>query len=589
MRIKLIHIVIALAWTVFPSDIVFAQKKKKQQDETSASTGIKSREAEFYFTEAEKFFILEDYAKALVYYQKALDILPENGTIHYKIAEVLSRGGKQDDLVRASLSIEQALKYERKNKYFFLLGASINANLTRFDKSAQLYETMLQEIPGTEEYLFELALVYQYSNNQAEALKTYTRAESFFGINETSSFQKQRIYLEQGKIAEAIEEGEKLLKAFPEEEQYAVGLAELLSQQNQTGKAITLLENFRKEVGTAPNATVLLSALYRDAGREEDARQLLRKVFDDPSVDVGSKLIVLGTYNAELNQNKEKNVSDLGKENFVLELFIKLEKDYPTDENIHILGGDLYLAIGKNVEAERQYAEAIRLTEVNFEVWQNLLYLQTQREAFDEVINNSEKALEYFPNQSMLHYFNGLAHLRKHHYNEAAAALEMGKKLSVSNPAMTSEINSMLGEAYNGAKQYEKSDNAFEESLVFNPNNYIVINNYSYYLALRKASLDKAEKMSSHLIKDNPDNATFLDTHAWVLYARQKYREAKKIMERVIASGQANSTHYEHYGDILFKLGEIDMAVQQWEKAKSMLNGPNETLNKKIANRKIYE
>lgn len=573
---------------VLPPGIVSAQKKKKQ-DAPTPSDGIKSRESEFYFTEAEKFFILEDYAKALVYYQKALDILPENATIHYKIAEVLSRGEKPDDLIRASLSIEQALKFERKNKYFYLLGAGIYANLNRFDKAAQLYETLLQEVPDTEDYLYELALVYQYSNKPAEAIKVYNRAEKFFGVNETSSLQKQRLYLETNKIAEAIQEIEKLAQAFPDEEQYTVRLAELLSQQNQVDRAILILEKFRSENSTAPAATVLLAGLYRDAGKEDHARQLLNAIFDDPEVDISSKLIILGTYNAELNQGKSRNTTDPKKEEFALELFSKLKSEYPNDGNVHILGGDLYLSIGRNNDAEFEYGEAIRLTEVNFEVWQNLLYLQSQRNAFNDIIKTSEKALEFYPNQSMLYYFNGLAHLRKGQFKESISSLEMAKRMSANNPGMTSEVNSMLGDAYNGSKEYEKSDKAYEEALKHNPNNYTVLNNYAYYLALRKANLEKAEKMSTLLIKNNPDNATFLDTHAWVLYVRQKYKEARKVIERALGTGQANATHFEHYGDILFRLGEVDLAVQQWEKAKSLLTAGSEILNKKIANRKIYE
>lgn len=56
-----------------------------------------------------------------------------------------------------------------------------------------------------------------------------------------------------------------------------------------------------------------------------------------------------------------------------------------------------------------------------------------------------------------------------------------------------------------------------------------------------------------------------------------------------MATGKANATHLEHYGDILFRLGDVDQAVEQWEKAKGMLNAGTENLNKKIANRKIYE
>ncbi|MBX2968028.1 MAG: tetratricopeptide repeat protein [Cyclobacteriaceae bacterium] len=564
-----------------------AQKKKK--GEPGAPGSLKAREAEFYFTEGEKYFILEDFAKALVYYQKALDILPENATLHYKIAEVLSMGSKEDDVIRASLSIEQALKYERKNKFFYLLAASIYSNLSKFDKAAHHYETMLNEVPGTEEYLYELAAVYQYAGKQTEAIKAYNRAEQVFGVNETSSTQKQQLYWEMNKMPEAIEEGEKLLRVFPDEERYAVGFAEFLSRNNQMQRAVQILESFIRENLAAPNASMLLAGLYRDLDQEEEARQLLLNIFNNPEVEYNSKLIVLSTYNAELNQAKARQTNDANKEGFALELFSRLTSQYPTEVNTHILGGDLYLSIGKNAEAERHYLKAIELGEVNFEVWQNLLYLQIQREAYDAVIDNSEKALEYYPNQSMLYYFNGMAHLRKKRYKPASASLEQGKRLASSNPGMTSEINALLGEAYNGTREYEKSDKAFDDALAFNPNNAVVLNNYSYYLALRKASLEKAEKMSALLVKNNPDNATFLDTYAWVLYMRQKYREARKVMERAIATGNANATHIEHYGDILFQLGDVDQAVEQWEKAKGMLNASNENLNKKIANRKIYE
>jgi tetratricopeptide (TPR) repeat protein len=572
------------------SGAAFAQKKKKPESTSPPVNGsMKSREAEFYFTEAEKYFVLEDYAKAMGYYQKALDILPENATIHYKMAEVLSRSEKPDDLIRASLSIEQALTYERKNKFFYLLAIAIYSDLNRFDRATQLYETLLREVSGTEEYLYELAILYQFSGKPSEAIKIYNRAEEIFGVQETSSLQKQRIYLELEKINEALEEGTKLVKAFPDEEQYTAGLAELLSVTGQKEKAITLLENFRIENKESSGVSILLAGLYLDLGQEAKAQQLLNELFDDPDVEYSSKLMILGTYSRELNNLKAKNSTDTAKEGFVIDLYLKLKNEYANEVNTYIIGGDIYLSLGQYSEAEKEYKQAISLGEVNFEVWQNLLYLLTQRNGFSDMLTYSEKALDYYPNQSMLYFFNGMANLRKNQYREAVASLETGKRLSSSNPSMTAELNALLGDAYNGTKDYVKSNKAYDEALAFNPTNYVVLNNYAYYLALRKEDLEKAEKMSSLLIKNNPDNATFLDTHAWVLYTRQKYKDAKKVMERAIASGEANATHFEHYGDILYKLGETDQAVQQWQKAKELLTSANEVLNKKIANRKLYD
>lgn len=564
-----------------------AQRRKK--DEQSPVASVKLREAEFYFTEGEKHFILEDYAKALLYYQKSLDIFPENATVHYKIAQVLSQTQKREDLQKAAASIQLALTLEKKNKYFYLLAAEIYANLTQFDKAAQTYEALFSELPDAQDHLFELAAIYQYANQKEEAIKAYTRAENFSGINDISSLQKARLYFELNKPGEAIREGEKLMDAFPDEERYAVAMAEMASQNNLKEKAITYLEKFIAANESAGSAKMLLAGLYRDTNQEDRARQLLIAAFSDPELELSSKLIVLGTYNAELNQARTSNHVDPNKEKFALELFAILEKQHGEEDNVHILGGDLHLTLNKKSEARKQYLEAIRLGSTTFEVWQNLLYLETQLEQYDDVLTHSEQAMEYHPNQAMVYYFNGIANLRKKKNREAALAFEQAKKLSASNTTLLSDLNGLLGDAYNASKEYEKSDKAYEDALALNANNDVILNNYSYYLALRKTNLEKAEKMASQLIRNNPNNATYLDTYAWVLYTREKYKDAKKVMEKALASGLASATHFEHYGDILFKLGEVENAVKQWEKAKNMLTTSSETLNKKIANRRIYE
>jgi len=564
-----------------------AQKRKRGAEESPQ--GIRLREAEFYFTEGEKFFILEDYAKALVYYQRAMEINPENATIHYKVAEVLSRSDKQDDLVKASLSIEQALKLDRENKYFYLLAATIYNSLGRFDKAADAYESMMKSVKGTEEYLYEVAAVYQHAGQPQEAIKAYNRAQEIFGLNEVSSIQKLKLLLEAGKSGEAMAEGEKLLKAFPDEERYLMAFTEVISKHGMRTQAIRYLEDFVERHPEAGGVKMLLAGFYRDTGLEEKARPFIISLFENPEIQLSSKLIILGAYNAELNDNKSNKIQDAEKESFAVELYEKLKEEYPNDPSVHIVGGDLYLSTGKNREALAEYLKAVETgAPVNFEVYENLLFLEVKLEQWDQVIRDAEDALEIFPNQSVIHYFSGLAHLRKRHYSEATASLEQAKRLSSSNAALSAEISSQLGEAYNATRQYAKSDKAYEDALTFNPNNATVLNNYSYYLAVRKENLEKAEKMSATLIKNHPENPTFLDTYAWVLFTREKYKEARKVMERAITTGKATATHFEHYGDILYKLGDIDGAVRQWEKARG-LNANSETLNKKIANRKIYE
>ncbi len=563
-----------------------AQRDKRKKGGEPPSKAVRASEAEAVFTEGEKFFILEDYSKALLYFLRAYEIDSENAAIAYKIAEVLVKSNKDEDLIKATTYIEQALRLEKKNKYYYLLASNIYNSQGLFSKSAQALETMIKEVPYTEEYLYELASIYLFDKKEADALKAYNRAESILGINEASSLQKQRIYLDQGKIEDAIREGEKLIEAFPDEERYVLALAETLSQSKQTARAIIYLEKYMKENPTSSAGKMLLGGLYRDSGNEEKSRALVTELFNDPKSSLNSKLIMLGTYNETLARARASGKPDTNLETFVLSLYNKLEQTDPTDANVQLSGGDLFMSLDMPKEAKARYLKSIRLGANSYEAWQNLLYLETQEKKYDSVILYAEEALEFFPNQSNVYYFNGYAHLRKRDYRNATQLLEQAKRLTKNNEQQVAEINSMLGDAYQAIKEYDKSAKAYDEALEFNPMNDIVLNNYSYYLSLRKADLEKAEKMSSLLVKNHPDNISYLDTHAWVLYNREKYKEAKKVMERALTLDKPSAINYEHYGDILYQLGDVEEAVEQWRKAKA-LGSLNQEIDKKIANRKI--
>ena len=566
--------------------VAYGQKDKKRKPGARQASEAQLREAEFFFVEAEKYFILEDYSKALLYFQRVNELNPDNSTVHYKIAEILSKSHTGDDQMMASANIEKALSLEKKNKYYYLLAANIYSNLTQFGKAAQALETMMKEIEGTEEYLYQLAAIYQFDNEKEEAIKAYNKAEALLGIDEVSSLQKQQLYFDMGKTKEAMQEWQKLIDQFPSEEQYVIRYAETLKQHNLVGEAIQVLERYVADQAATGSAKMLLAGLYGENNQEEKARTLIGDSFEDPSLDVNGKVMIVGNYAATLSKQYENGNTDEKLETFTLALLRKLKAAHPGEPAVHIVAGDLYLGLGKKSEAKNEYLTAIRRGSTSFEAWQNLLFLESELNQFDSIIIHSEQGFEIFPNQAMLYYFNGYAYLRKNQFREATPPLEQAKKLSASNQGLVSEINGLLGDAYNSIKEYKKSDESYEAALAFNPNNDLILNNYSYYLALRNEFLDKAERMSAQAIKNNPNNHSYLDTYAWVLFTRGKYKEAKKVMDKIIQTNPDNPIFYEHYGDILFKLGKVEEAVAQWEKAKS-LDGGNELINKKIANRKL--
>ncbi len=569
----------------------FAQRKKKKSSSKEKITDLSSlkakpnpREAEYFFTEGQKYFILEDYAKSLVLFRKSLENSPNNAAIYYKIAEVMI---KVNDLDKAQFNATKALALDDTNKYYYLLLANIHTQKGDFKEASVVFENLISKIPGTEEYLLELASYYLYQERYDEAITAYNRLAEKYGINEQISQQKQKILLKLNRFDEAVAEARSLVSHFPGEERYIIGLAELYVANNKEEEAIPFLEELLMSNPENARARLILAEIYREKGDNEKSFENLKAAFSDSDMEVKVKIEMLAGIAAQISAEGDKNKAFV-KEHAVA-LGEKLVEIHPEDARAHAVLGDLFVAIGQKESAVLSYLESLKLDDSTFPAWQNLLQLEVQLNKIDDVIKHSETALEIFPNQNTLYYYSGVAHLQKNHFQEAIFALEQGKKLSSSSLELVSVFNGLLGDAYNGNKEYNKSDQAYQAALDFDPDNYGVLNNYSYYLALRKDKLELAKKMSYRVVRANPKNITYLDTYAWVLYHIGDYEEAKKAIERAFeAKDGVSATHYEHYGDILYKMGNVDEAVRQWQIAKGM-DASLEFINKKIADRKLYE
>ena len=118
---------------------------------------------------------------------------------------------------------------------------------------------------------------------------------------------------------------------------------------------------------------------------------------------------------------------------------------------------------------------------------------------------------------------------------------------------------------------------AYDSSLVYNPNNINTLNNYAYYLSVERTNLDKAEEMSFITVKAEPENATYLDTYAWILFEKGRYTEARIYIEQAMKNGgDSSQVIVEHCGDIYFKLGDKDKALEYWKKADAMGSTPED-------------
>jgi Tfp pilus assembly protein PilF len=146
-----------------------------------------------------------------------------------------------------------------------------------------------------------------------------------------------------------------------------------------------------------------------------------------------------------------------------------------------------------------------------------------------------------------------------------------------------------LGDAYNALKDFPNSERNYDEALLLDPKNEYVLNNFAYYLSLRKDKLEKAEKMSKLTLDLQPENINYLDTYAWILFQQGKYEDAKIYLQKAVSIGTDKSAVvFEHYGDVLFKLNDTTEAIKYWELANSK-GGASEMIGKKLKEKKYYE
>ncbi|WP_138482721.1 tetratricopeptide repeat protein [Dyadobacter bucti] len=556
-----------------------AQRRNKDREkgpEKTEATSVRLEE-ESLATEGMKFMMKDEPARALPVFEKLVQAKSQDGASHYLLASALLKLERFDD---ALVSSKKAYELNKENIFFAQQLAELYAKKRKYAEAAEIYETLLTKSPENIQYGIELAAVYVFNDQFDKAINTYNVLEKTLGVTEEITHQKQQLYLRQNNLEKALSEAKKLIASEPGEVSYRVELAEMLIANDRIVEAVSPLEDALKINPDEAQAHVLLADIYRRNGDVQKCNQELKLVFANPNLDADPKIRVLTGYLTML-----KTEAELGD---ALVLAKQLSDTHPNEPRVNVIYAELLMRQNKKAEAREMFMKAALADGSVFQVWGAILQLDNDLNQPDSLLVHSEKALELFPNQGMFWYSNGIANLVKKNFKEAISSLEESLKL-MDKPDMIPYINAQLGDAYNGLGEHAKSDAAYELALQGNPDNDHVLNNYSYFLSLRKEKLDLALKMSEKLVNTHKDNPTYLDTYAWVLYIRKDYKKAKEYLEKaMLDSSGVSGTIVEHYGDVLFKLGERDNAVAQWKKAKRM-GETTELLDKKIATGALHE
>ena len=547
------------------------------------------REAtEALFIDGVKYLELEDPTRALEKLVKAWQLDPTNAAINYKLAET---SAKLNQLPEALAYGKAAVRLEPKNRFYYLLLAQLYTGQQQYEDAADVYAGLLREVPDSEKYLFPLADLYILTSRYDQALDALGRAEKKFGVVEETAFKKQQIYLKRHDLAKAVAEGEALIAAYPLEVRYVLGLAALLATNNEPGKAQEQIDRALRLAPDHPQALLLHADLRRRFDDPAAAEEDVRRAFRSPDLDIDDRVRILVEYikrlaPAETTPNPSPEQRQARQT--ALDLAALTVQTNPREAKAYAVSGDLQTLLGLKTEARTSYLSAVRFDNSKFKIWQQIVLLDAELNQTDSLLRHSDRALALFPNQPILYLYNGTALLVRKDYAKAARSLEYGRKLVADEPDVRWRFDGQLGDAYDYLKQYDKSAAAYDAALAVQPDNPEVLNNYAYHLAVRGQQLEKARTMSERLIKLQPNVANYLDTHAWVLYKLGEYEPARGFLERALKD-RPDPDVLEHYGDVLWRLGRPDDALQQWQRARQLQREPSDTLERKIHDKNLYE
>jgi len=569
---KFLYSIACILWCAYSS---FAQDI--DHDKLTVSKNVAS---DALFFDAVKAKMLGEYKQQEALLQKFIKERPEVAAAYYDLAEIELATNKTEE---AEKNIQKAIHLKEENEWYKETYANILRIQRKYREAGDVYKELAQTSDYNDEAYYNAAMNYEKARMFKEALAMLDKMLSSSFKTDFVLQKKEEIYLEMNDLDGAIKIAQELIERNPKEGFYLDNLARLYLNNGKSQKA---LEIYKEGIRKFPNEPALQKGLAdyyqknKDTARYDD--YAIQTILN-PELDETSQALLLQQYLGEVEGDSLRK----GKAIVVAQ---KLLEQQPNSPLMQAFYGQILARNNQPDEAAKYLKMALENDPSKFELWQELLLVYVTANNPDSLVASGNKALDYFPNNAMIHYFTGLGYLNQKKFTNAVKSLNAAIEFQPEdNTLLLADMYSSLGDAYNFLKEYTRSDSAYEKSLHINKDNPSVLNNYSYYLSLRDTRLEEAEKMSKRSLELRPGEATFLDTYGWVLYKQGKYTDAKKYIEEALkVNPNADGTLYDHLGDIHYKLKEVEKAVENWKLAKEK-GTDNTFIDKKIQEKKLYE
>ena len=567
-------------WTLVSCGTVKSTREKPAVALAQSSlTPEQQRKYDYFFLEAMRLKEKKDYASAFGLLQHCLDIHPNAASALYEVSQYYMF---LRQVPQGQEALEKAVANAPDNYWYSQGLASLYQQQNELDKAVTLLEQMVVRFPAKQDPLFNLLDLYGRQEKYDEVISTLNRLEKRRGKNEQLSMEKFRIYLQMKDDKKAFQEIESLVQEYPMDMRYQVILGDVYLQNGKKQEAYDVYQKVLAAEPDNPMAIFSMASYYKQTGQEElyqqqlDTLLLNKKVTPDTKVGVMRQMIVE-------NEQADKDSTQ------IIALFDRIMKQEQDDPQIPMLYAQYLLS--KNMEAESVpvLEQVVDLDPTNNAARMMLIGAAVKKEDYKQIIKVCEPGIEATPDALEFYYYLAVA------YNQAEKpdsvisickrALE--HKTADGKKEIVSEFYSILGDMYHTQKQMKEAYAAYDSALVYNPSNIGALNNYAYYLSVERRDLDKAEEMSYKTVKAEPNNATYLDTYAWILFEKGNYAEARIYIDNAMKSegGDKSDVIVEHCGDIYYMTGDVDGALTYWKKALEM-GSESKTLKQKIEKKK---
>ena len=541
------------------------------------------RKAEYIFMEAQKYKMNDNFDAFYDLLTHAHKIDSTNTAISFYLGMCLIKmNNTTKERCEEGLALmKKHFDAQPEDLYETTFYSDANMQLGHPDEALRALKLLNERNPNRLELQLRLAEAYSHTGDYAQSNVTYDSIATLFGDNIQITAGKLNNYQAMNDSTGALNEMRRLLYKAPQNADYNIAMSNLFQHYSMTDSAFYYLDRAQEYEPDNGSIYLVRAHYYQEAGDSVEYEQQIYNALTAEQLDVDSKLGVLLSFIRD-QLAKEDTTQRINN------LFTVLIQQHPHEAKIHQLYSEYLYTLKDFKGAIEQLSYSLDVNPTDAEGWRNMVILNMMDDNYADAIKASEKALEYNSNNLDLYrYVAGCYHQMK----EYGKTLEMYENILEMTDSTDLEERSIvitgMGDVYSEMQDTTRAIECYQHALELNPINSSALNNYAYFLAQRGEDLENAERMAALALKDEPDNAAYLDTYAWVFFAKKDYTKALLYIKSAVENDEENHL-LEHYGDILWFNDEKEQAVEQWTKALET-DPDNELLQRKVKDKTYYE